>query len=208
MSSHQLPHPRTIVSADTEIPAITLHIHTDEGPTTANVIPATTSIHKDQRCQIVNDAGRPTAPKNFCHLAEFAGDLPVVMQLNAQLRGHALRFPHPPDDVVHRRPGQRHAPAKISRRLTGRRSGNRYRTPVMVFDTHDGLAIMLPYGLDRDWIRNLTAAGCARVQRYGKTVAVTNPRIVPFVCDALVLRLELRLVVVAPICNGCTGQAT
>jgi hypothetical protein len=64
------------------------------------------------------------------------------------------------------------------------------------------------YGLNRDWIRNLTAAGCARVQRYGKTVAVTNPRIVPFVCDALVLRLELRLVVVAPICNGCTGQAT
>ena len=85
---------------------------------------------------------------------------------------------------------------------------HRDRTPVMVFDTHDGLAIMLPYGLNRDWIRNLTAAGCARVQRYGKTVAVTNPRIVPFVCDALVLRLELRLVVVAPICNGCTGQAT
>jgi hypothetical protein len=58
---------------------------------------------------------------------------------------------------------------------------------------------MLPYGLNRDWIRNLTAAGCARVQRYGKTVAVTNPRIVPFVCDALVLRLELRLVVLQPV---------
>jgi hypothetical protein len=83
MSSHQLPHPRTIVSADTEIPAITAHIYTYEGPTTGNVIPATTSIHKDQRCQIVNDAGRPTAPKNFCHLAEFAGDLPVVMQFDA-----------------------------------------------------------------------------------------------------------------------------
>ena len=89
----------------------------------------------------------------------------------------------------------------------GRRSGNRYRTPVMVFDTHNGLAIMLPYVLNRNWVRNLTAAGCARVQRYGKTFAVTNPRIVHSFSDALVLRLELRLVVVAPICNGCTVQA-
>jgi len=47
MSNHQLPHPRTIVSGDTEIPAITRHIYTDEGPTTGNVIPAATSIHKD-----------------------------------------------------------------------------------------------------------------------------------------------------------------
>ena len=106
------------------------------------------------------------------------------------------------------RPWAGWAPTLAAVEHVGRRSGNRYRTPLMVFDTHDGLAIMLPYGLNRDWIRNLTAAGCARVQRYGKTVAATNPRIVPFVCDALVLRLELRLVVVALICNGCTGQAT
>lgn len=83
MSSHQLPHPRTIVRADTEIPAITLDIYTDEGPTTGNVIPATTSIHKDQRRHIVNDAGRLTPAKNCRHLAEFARDLPVVMQFDA-----------------------------------------------------------------------------------------------------------------------------
>ena len=35
--------------------------------------------------------------------------------------------------------------------------------------------IMLPYGPNRDWIRNLSAAGRARVQRYGKTFPVTNP---------------------------------
>ena|SRR5271166_4379377 len=65
------------------MPAITLHIYTYEGPTTGNVIPAAISIHKDQWCHIVDDAGRPTAAKNCCHLAEFAGDLPVVMQFDA-----------------------------------------------------------------------------------------------------------------------------
>jgi len=61
------------------------------------------------------------------------------------------------------------------REHVGRRSGKRYRIPVVVFDTRDGLAIMLPYGPNRDWIRNLSAAGRARVQRYGKTFPVTNP---------------------------------
>jgi hypothetical protein len=53
--------------------------------------------------------------------------------------------------------------------LTGRRSGNRYRTPVMVFDTHDGLAIMLPYGLNRDWIRTSplrAAPACSATARH------------------------------------------
>ena len=45
------------------MPAITLHIYTDEGPTTGNVIPAAISIHKDQWCHIVDDAGRPSAAK-------------------------------------------------------------------------------------------------------------------------------------------------
>jgi len=48
-----------------------------------NVIPAATSIHKDQWCHIVHDARRPTPAKNCCHLAEFTGDLPVVMQFDA-----------------------------------------------------------------------------------------------------------------------------
>jgi hypothetical protein len=80
---HQLPHPRTIVSAHTEIAAITLHIDTYHGPTTSNVIPPTISIHKDQRRYIVNDARRrPTAAEHCRHLAEFAGNLPVVMELD------------------------------------------------------------------------------------------------------------------------------
>jgi deazaflavin-dependent oxidoreductase (nitroreductase family) len=60
----------------------------------------------------------------------------------------------------------------------GRRSGKPYRTPVNVFTTADGLAVLLTYGPDRDWVKNLNAAGGGQVKRYGKTLRVTNPRVV------------------------------
>lgn len=59
----------------------------------------------------------------------------------------------------------------------GRKSGKRYRTPVGVFPTHEGLAILLTYGRDRDWVKNLTAANGCVVKHYGKTVAYINPRV-------------------------------
>jgi len=63
---------------------------------------------------------------------------------------------------------------------SGRKSGRRYRTPLNVFPTDDGLAIFLPYGADTtEWLKNLHAAGGASMQRYGKTYRVTNPRIMP-----------------------------
>lgn len=62
---------------------------------------------------------------------------------------------------------------------TGRRSGKTYRTPVSMFHTADGVAVLLPYGTDRDWVKNLAAAGGGRVKLSGRTFAVTDPRIVP-----------------------------
>jgi deazaflavin-dependent oxidoreductase (nitroreductase family) len=62
---------------------------------------------------------------------------------------------------------------------TGRRSGATYRTPVSMFHTADGVAVLLPYGTDRDWVKNLQAAGGGRVKVAGKTFAVTGPRVVP-----------------------------
>lgn len=62
---------------------------------------------------------------------------------------------------------------------TGRRSGATYRTPVSMFHTPDGVAVLLPYGTARDWVKNLTASGHGRVKLGGKTFAVTNPRVVP-----------------------------
>lgn len=64
----------------------------------------------------------------------------------------------------------------------GRRSGKPYRTPLNVFDAEvdgkPGVAIPLAYGPDRDWLKNLNAAGGGRMRRHGKTFGVTNPQTV------------------------------
>ena len=64
----------------------------------------------------------------------------------------------------------------------GRRSGKPYRTPVSVFtaegDGKPGVAILLTYGPDRDWLKNLTAAGGGQMRRYGKTFGITSPQVV------------------------------
>ena len=64
----------------------------------------------------------------------------------------------------------------------GRRSGKSYRTPVSVFsaevDGKPAVAILLTYGPDRDWLKNLTAAGGGQMRRYGKTFGITDPQVV------------------------------
>jgi deazaflavin-dependent oxidoreductase (nitroreductase family) len=70
----------------------------------------------------------------------------------------------------------------------GRRTGTPYRTPVTMFTTSDGVAILLPYGENRDWVKNLRAAGGGRVTMTGRTFEVTDPRIVP--TDEAVARMR------------------
>ena len=64
----------------------------------------------------------------------------------------------------------------------GRRSGKPYRTPVQAFSTtvdgKPGVAILLTYGPDRDWLKNLTAAGGGRMRRNAETFGITDPRVV------------------------------
>ena len=62
---------------------------------------------------------------------------------------------------------------------TGRKSGKRYRTPLNVFPTEDGVVIVLTYGPNRDWLKNITAAGSARMMHRGKTIEFADPRVVP-----------------------------
>ncbi|HWS92369.1 MAG TPA: nitroreductase family deazaflavin-dependent oxidoreductase [Mycobacterium sp.] len=64
----------------------------------------------------------------------------------------------------------------------GRRSGKPYRTPVEAFytsvDGKPGVAIMLTYGPDRDWLKNLKVAGGGKMRRNAETFDIADPRVV------------------------------
>lgn len=60
----------------------------------------------------------------------------------------------------------------------GRRSGRRYRTPVVAFAVAGGYVVALPYGLDRDWVRNVVTAGACTLHKAGQRVELTEPVVV------------------------------
>ncbi len=60
----------------------------------------------------------------------------------------------------------------------GRRTGRRYRTPVVAFRSADGFVIPMTYGRDVDWARNLRSAGGGELERLGRRFRLRNPRIV------------------------------
>ena len=70
------------------------------------------------------------------------------------------------------------APGMGVLRHTGRRSGRIYEAPVMVFGGRPTWYIILTYGPDRDWIKNLQHSGSGELVHNGRTVAVSNPRFV------------------------------
>ena len=59
----------------------------------------------------------------------------------------------------------------------GRKSGKPYRTPLNVFPTTGGVAVLLTYGPDRDWLKNITATGHAQMKRMGKKIDLSDPRV-------------------------------
>jgi len=59
----------------------------------------------------------------------------------------------------------------------GRRTGRRYRTPVNAYRHGSTLAIVVLYGADSDWVRNVLAGGGA-VVRAGRTHPLLEPRLV------------------------------
>lgn len=60
----------------------------------------------------------------------------------------------------------------------GRRSGRTYRTPVNIFRRPEGYVVALTYGAGADWVRNVLAAGGCEVVTRGRTIKLTQPRIV------------------------------
>jgi len=59
----------------------------------------------------------------------------------------------------------------------GRKSGNRYRTPLLVFPTRAGFAVLIGYGLKSDWLKNVFAHGQAVLHKRGKSIALADPRL-------------------------------
>jgi deazaflavin-dependent oxidoreductase (nitroreductase family) len=59
----------------------------------------------------------------------------------------------------------------------GRTSGNTYSTPVDVIPTDDGFVIVLPYGTQADWVRNVMAHGSATIVHDGARVEVHQPQL-------------------------------
>jgi deazaflavin-dependent oxidoreductase (nitroreductase family) len=77
--------------------------------------------------------------------------------------------------VVRTFAGRRRSPVAVVEHH-GRRSGRRYRTPVLAFRVEDGYVVALFYGADRDWVRNVLAARSCTLERGGRRVELTAPR--------------------------------
>ena len=60
----------------------------------------------------------------------------------------------------------------------GRKSGRRYRSPVVAFRADTGFVIPMTYGRDVDWARNIIGAKGCELERSGRRVTLRNPRIV------------------------------
>lgn len=59
----------------------------------------------------------------------------------------------------------------------GRRTGREYRTPVNAFRSPAGVVIALTYGPDRDWVRNVLAAGGCTIERHGRPRRFHHPAV-------------------------------
>ncbi len=56
----------------------------------------------------------------------------------------------------------------------GRRSGKPYETPIIAFPTPDGFVIVLTYGPQVDWYRNICASGSCKIQWHGQVYDIVK----------------------------------
>ncbi|MGX7728511.1 nitroreductase family deazaflavin-dependent oxidoreductase [Rhodococcus sp. 2H158] len=73
------------------------------------------------------------------------------------------------------RPLAGHLPLTAVIEHRGRRTGRRYRTPVLVFGRDGGYRIALTYGPRTDWVRNVLAAGGCTLHTRGRRIDLVDP---------------------------------
>ena len=96
-----------------------------------------------------------------------------------------------PNRVIGKIAGRRLSPVAYMLHQ-GRRSGRQYRTPVMPLPLPDGFLVSLPYGAERDWVRNVVAAGRCTLLRGGRRFELTDPRLLDAAGAAPLLPAALR----------------
>ena len=96
-----------------------------------------------------------------------------------------------PNRVIRTFAGRRLSPVALMVHQ-GRRSGRQYRTPVMPLPLGDGFLVSLPYGPERDWVRNVLAAGRCTLQRGGRRFELADPRLLDAAGAAPLLPALLR----------------
>ena len=63
-------------------------------------------------------------------------------------------------------------------RHVGRSSGRSYRTPLEAHEVDGGFIFTLVYGARSDWVRNVMAAGAAKLEVDGDTVDLVEPQVI------------------------------
>ena len=75
----------------------------------------------------------------------------------------------------------------------GRKTGQIHATPVDAEPVAEGFLILMPYGPDVDWARNILHAGAGVLQARGVRYRIGNPRIFPFALAAAELPWSVRI---------------
>lgn len=72
-----------------------------------------------------------------------------------------------------------HLPPWVVVTHVGRKSGRSYRTPVIGFRSGSTFAVVLFYGIESDWLRNVLVQGSATITRRSRDLTWSNLRVVP-----------------------------
>lgn len=93
---------------------------------------------------------------------------------NRRLRSFVKRFINP---VLRNVTRTSRGPFALLRHV-GRRSGKTYETPIMVFRVEDGFVIVLTYGPQTDWLRNLQATGQGSLRWHKQEYVLQQPEFI------------------------------